>query len=64
MKLSIENPGEAGFAGYVTVEIVDDADDVLLEAHVAPDFLDEIADGMTDPGLLRLLAELKERDVL
>jgi len=62
MKITIEDETEGTtWAGYLSIEVVDDEGDVLLDANVAPEAADTIGeaylDVATDPDMLRLLAE-------
>ncbi len=67
MKITIEDETEGTtWAGYLSIEVVDDEGDVLLDANVAPDAADAIGEAYLDlamdPDVLRMLAEQLDDD--
>jgi hypothetical protein len=62
MKITIEDETEGTtWSGYLSIEVVNDEGDVVLDANVAPEAVDAIGEAYLDlamdPDMLRLLAE-------
>jgi uncharacterized protein (DUF1684 family) len=62
MKITIEDETEGTtWTGYLSIEVVDDEGDVVLDANIAPEAVDAIGEAYLDlamdPDMLRLLAE-------